>query len=257
MILDPLYLFSVFCAGLFAGFIDAIAGGGGLVTLPTLMMSGLPIPTVLGTNKVCGTAAVIASSLTYRKKGHIDVKSSLRMGLPAMLGSVIGTRCIGYLPQQYAEPIIIVLLIAITIFVIVKPDLGKLSHHHADTRGRFLTAKLILAGLIIGFHDGFFGPGTGTFLVFVLLATTKLDFLKATGTTKVINLMTNVAALSSFALSGFIHYPLGICGALGMIGGSHLGARFASAKGVKIIKPLFIFVAIVMIGKIILAKMGW
>lgn len=245
----------VFGIGLAAGFVDAIAGGGGLIMLPGLLFTGLPVGSAIATNKLCGTAGAITSSLKFAQSGNIDWRACGAMGLPAILGAYTGSRSIDRLPSSWAEPVVIGLMVIITGFVLVNPTLG-VTPQAQPTSPRNLTFKRILAGLlagfVIGFHDGFFGPGTGIFLVFSLLSLWSLDFLRATGTTKVLNLMTNVTALITFAASGNIDYSKGFMGALGVGVGSYVGATFATKKGAKLIRPLFVAVAIALIVKLLL-----
>ena len=258
-------LLMIFVTGLAAGFVDAIAGGGGLIMLPGLLFSGLPVGNAIATNKLCGTFGALTSSLKFAQSRQIAWRACAAMGLPAILGAYLGSRSIGLLPTTWAEPLVIALMVAITLFVILKPSFGLTSPNpNPGQSAPQLSSNLslnrlvsgILAGLIIGFHDGFFGPGTGVFLVFALLALWNLDFLRGTGTTKVINLLTNLTALLTFALSGNIDYPKGLCGALGVGLGSYLGATFATQKGAKIIKPIFIAVTVALIVKLVINYMA-
>ena len=243
----------IFIVGLAAGFVDAIAGGGGLIMLPGLLFAGLPVGNAIATNKLCGTAGAITSSLKFAQSGQIDWRACVAMGVPAIIGAYIGSRSIGLLPKTWAEPIVILLMVVITGFVLFKPTLGTAEREVTTlpklTRVRALSG--LSAGLVIGFHDGFFGPGTGIFLVFALVSLWQLDFLRATGTTKVINLMTNITALITFTASGNVDYSKGLIGALGVGIGSYIGATFATQKGAKIIKPIFVAVTISLIAKLL------
>lgn len=258
MELDYLTLI-IFITGIFAGFVDAVAGGGGLITIPALMLYGLPANVTIATNKLVGTAGALMSSMKYATAGKIDWSAYLYMGITAGIGSIMGSRLIGKLPMDYAENIVVVMLIAITIFVIVKPELG-MNGSQGTTReedkksGQPLDAivKLAFFGLIIGFHDGFFGPGTGTFFVFVLLTICSLDFLMGTGTAKILNLTTNIIALVIFLRLGLVNFAVGIPGVFGSAIGSYFGACYATKNGPKAIKPIFITIAIAMTIKIII-----
>ncbi|MEL6938312.1 MAG: TSUP family transporter [Cyanobacteria bacterium J06598_1] len=239
--------------GLAAGFVDAIAGGGGLIMLPGLLFTGLPVQSAIATNKLCGTAGAIASSFKFAQSNQIDWRACAAMGFPAIIGAYTGSRSIGLLPNTWAEPIVILLMTIITGFVLFQPTLGTAQQHKATAQKLTLTRIIagLFAGLTIGFHDGFFGPGTGIFLVFSLISLWQLDFLRATGTTKVINLMTNLTALITFAASGNIDYSKGIIGALGVGAGSYIGATFATKKGAKVIKPIFVAVTVALIVKLL------
>ncbi|PZO58304.1 MAG: hypothetical protein DCF15_05810 [Phormidesmis priestleyi] len=276
-------LLLIFVVGLAAGFVDAIAGGGGLVMLPALIFSGLPVSSAIATNKLCGTFGALASSLKFAQSKQIDWWACVAMGIPAVIGAYAGSRSIGLLPAAWAEPVVITLMVAITLFVIVKPNFGMASATAAQAlpdqplsnqsslnksslnksslgqsppnQKQLSPARLVsgvVAGGVIGFHDGFFGPGTGIFLVFALLSLWSLDFLRGTGSTKVINLLTNLTALITFAASGDIDYSKGIYGAFGVGLGSFLGATFATKKGAKLIKPIFITVTVALVTKLLI-----
>lgn len=261
-------LWLIFALGLLAGFVDAIAGGGGLIMLPGLIFTGLPVGSAIATNKLCGTFGALTSSLKFAQSRQIDWRACVAMGIPAILGAYAGSRSIGLLPTTWAEPLVIALMVMITLFVIFKPSFGMASTTAAQSLpNQFLPNQSlpnqkqlspirlvggIVTGGAIGFHDGFFGPGTGIFLVFALLSLWSLDFLRGTGTTKVINLLTNLTALITFAASGEIDYSKGIYGAVGVGLGSFVGATFATKKGARLIKPIFIAVTVALVGKLLI-----
>lgn len=256
-------LLIIVAVGLVAGFVDAIAGGGGLIMLPGLIFSGLPVGSAIATNKLCGTFGSLTSSLKFAQSQQIDWRACTVMALPIILGAYLGSRSIGLLPSTWAEPLVIVLMVAITLFVVCNPGFGMAESTAGSVANESsLPAKnssnpakqslwSIVAGALIGFHDGFFGPGTGVFLVFSLLSLWPLNFLRATGTTKVLNLLANLTALVTFAIAGNIDYSKGLCGALGVATGSFLGATFATKKGAKLIKPIFILVTTALVIKLV------
>lgn len=245
--------------------------------LPALIFSGLPVSSAIATNKLCGTFGALASSIKFAQSKQIDWRACMAMGIPAVIGAYAGSRSIGLLPTAWAEPVVITLMVVITLFVVFQPNFGM-----ATTTAQALPAQPlsnqsspnqsslgqsspnqkqlspirlvsgIVAGGVIGFHDGFFGPGTGIFLVFALLSLWSLDFLRGTGSTKVINLLTNLTALITFAASGDIDYSKGIYGAFGVGLGSFLGATFATKKGAKLIKPIFITVTVALVTKLLI-----
>ena len=242
----------LFFFGLLAGFVDAIAGGGGLIMIPGMLFSGLPVYAAIATNKFCGTAGALTSSLKYMHTKNIDWRAAFVMGAPAMIGALLGSQAMPHLPKKWAEPVVIFLLLAITLFIVFKPELGKENTHHRTQKfEKHQLAKLFIFGLLIGFHDGFFGPGTGTFFVFVLVAVGSLSFLKGTGTAKVLNFLTNIVALVTFMFAGLIDYPRALVGAGGLIIGSYAGAHFASKKGARIIKPILVVVTLAIVGKLL------
>jgi len=248
-------LLFVFVVGLAAGFVDAIAGGGGLIMLPGLLFTGLPVSSAIATNKLCGTFGSLTSSAKFAQAKQIDWRACALMGLPVALGAYWGSRSIDRLPSEWAEPVVIALIAAITLFVVLNPGFGtekSTAGSEPLTLGPSKQVALsLLAAAAIGFHDGFFGPGTGIFLVFALISIWPLDFLRATGSAKVLNLIANAIALITFALTGNIQYDKGLSGAAGVIIGSFLGATFATKKGTKLIKPLFIAVTTALVSKLL------
>ena len=250
-------LLLIFAVGLVAGFVDAIAGGGGLIMLPGLIFSGLPVSGAIATNKLCGTFGALTSALKFTHAQKIDWRACGLMSLPVVLGAFAGSRSIDRLPSAWAEPLVIVLMVAITLFVVLNPGFGmaKATNQPLKQVSSKPSIKQILgsllAGGVIGFHDGFFGPGTGIFLVFSLLSLWPIDFLRATGTTKILNFLANATALITFAVAGNIDYSKGIFGAVGVVIGSFLGATFATQKGAKLIKPVFIAVTTALVSKLL------
>lgn len=250
-------LLLIFAVGLVAGFVDAIAGGGGLIMLPGLIFSGLPVSGAIATNKLCGTFGALTSTLKFAHAQKIDWRACGLMSMPVVLGAYAGSRSIDRLPSAWAEPLVIILMVAITLFVVFNPGFGmakatnqQLSQASSNPSIRQILGSL-LAGGIIGFHDGFFGPGTGVFLVFSLLSIWPIDFLRATGTTKILNFLANATALITFAVTGNIDYSKGIFGAVGVVIGSFLGATFATQKGAKLIKPIFVAVTTALVSKLL------
>ena len=260
-------LLAVFGIGLVAGFVDAIAGGGGLIMLPGLLFTGLPVGSAIATNKLCGTFGSLTSTLKFAQSRQIDWSACKLMALPIIVGAYLGSRSIGLLPSAWAEPVVVTLMAIITLFVIFKPGFGTAKVATAASSASSDLPRLssvpqhalihplamIFAGGTIGFHDGFFGPGTGIFLVFSLLSLASIDFLRATGTTKLLNFLANFTALITFATAGSIDYSKGIAGALGVILGSFIGATFATRKGARLIKPIFVIVTIALIVKLLVS----
>lgn len=241
--------------------------------LPGLLFAGLPVSSAIATNKLCGTFGALTSTLKFAQGKQISWRASAWMALPVIMGSYIGSRSIDRLPAAWAEPLVIVLIVLITAFVVLNPNFGMdsaksprnstgldspemASLEMASTASFNQLALSMLVGVVIGFHDGFFGPGTGIFLVFSLLSIWPMDFLEATGTTKLLNFLTNVTALITFALSGTIVYSVGIYGAVGVVTGSYLGASFATKKGAKFIRPIFMIVTTALVIKLIVGYMS-
>jgi uncharacterized membrane protein YfcA len=244
----------ILVAGLFSGFVDAIAGGGGLIMIPALMLGGLPVHAAIATNKLCGTTGCFTSSLKFARARLVDWRACAAMGVPAVFGAVLGSRLISMLSRDWAEPIVIVLLIAVTLWVLFKPklggDAGDAAPHGVSVARMVQSAAL---GALFGFHDGFFGPGTGTFIVFALLALWSMNFVRGTGSAKVINLMTNLAAVISFLWVGAVDLPKGLIASAGVVVGAYAGASLAATKGARLIKPLFVIVTTIIVGKLLVS----
>ncbi|MEI8066160.1 MAG: TSUP family transporter [Actinomycetes bacterium] len=242
-------IFLALAAG-FAGFVDAMVGGGGLVQLPALLIgiSDKPIPMILGTNKVPAIFGTSTAAFTYFKKVRPDLRLTVTMALPAFIGSISGARLAASFPKDLFRPIIVLLLIAVAIYTWRKPHLGM------DENLRFThTSRLWLValfGLTIGFYDGIFGPGTGTFLVFLLVGVVGYAFLKASATAKLVNIATNFGAILSFQFTGHIWWRLGLLLAIANVTGALIGSRLAIRGGSPLVRKVFLVVTTLLIAKV-------
>jgi uncharacterized protein len=234
----------------FAGFVDAMVGGGGLIQLPALLIgiSDKPLPLILGTNKIPSFLGTSSSGIAYFRKVRPNLHVATSMAIPAFIGSVLGARLAASFPKDLFRPIIVILLIAVALYTWKKPHLGM------DENLRFTpTIRLIfvsLFGLSIGFYDGIFGPGTGTFLVFILVGVIGYAFLKASATAKLVNMATNFGAILSFQFTGHIWWRLGLLMAIANIAGSLLGARLAIRGGSPLVRKVFLAVTTLLIAKV-------
>jgi uncharacterized membrane protein YfcA len=223
-------------AALIAGFVDAIAGGGGLITVPALMLAGLPTVQVLATNKLQGSFGAGTAALSYARAGHVDLRRQWPMALGACLAAAIGAVAASHVPDQFLRMVMPVLLLAIAGYFALKPGLDD------RTRRRRITPLVFGAVFVpvIAAYDGFLGPGTGSFLMlgFVLLAGQGL--LAATAQTKLLNFASNIGSLAVFALSGAVLWKVGLVMAIGQTFGALIGARVAMWRGARVIKPLLI-----------------
>ncbi|HWN96101.1 MAG TPA: TSUP family transporter [Methylomirabilota bacterium] len=235
-----------------AGLVDAIVGGGGLIQLPALFVF-LPeklaasVPLVFGTNKLasmCGTGVAMAQ---YARRVPIPWRSIVPAAVTAFVFSALGARVVQSVESDFLKPLTLALLIAVAIYTYSRKSFG---HLHAP---RFLADHERLAamavGLVIGFYDGFFGPGTGSFLIFLFIGLFGFDFLTASASAKVINLATNLAAVIAFAAYDDVLYgyalPMGACN----IAGALVGTRLAILKGNSFVRTLFLGVVAVMIAR--------
>lgn len=241
-------------AGFAAAFVDSIAGGGGLISLPAFLAAGIPTHFALGTNKFSATAASFTSSIKYATSGKVNFKF-LSYLLPfTLIGSALGVKAALMLDSRYLKPLVLVLVLAVGVYSLFSKTIGK------EDKFKGLNAKNIALGIIlafsIGFYDGFFGPGTGSFLIFGLISIFGFDFINAGGNARVMNFISNLTALVLFAVQGKIDFLYGIPVAIAMIFGARLGTIFALKKGTKFIKPIFITMSLAVAGKMLFDLLG-
>jgi len=237
-------------ASFFAGFIDSIAGGGGLIQLPALLI-GLPkseTAEVLGTNKLSSIFGTSTAAVLYRKQIKPDPKVLLAMGLPALLGSAGGAMLASKIPTSSMRPMVLVLLIVVAVYTWFKPDLGKFENLRHLPKRRIQIAAL--AGVIIGFYDGIFGPGTGSFLMLILVASLGYAFITASAIAKVVNVATNVGAIFVFGINGAVIWQIGIIMGVANISGAIIGARLAIKGGSTLVRKVFLLVTLALIVKV-------
>jgi uncharacterized membrane protein YfcA len=242
-------LFLAIASG-FAGFVDAMAGGGGLIQLPALIV-GLPnkeLPLILGTNKVPSIFGTAAAARNYFKNIKPDIPLTLSMMGPAFIGSMGGASLAAAVPKDFFKPFIVCLLIAVAIYTWIKPELGMNENLKYTHKKRLAIVALI--GLLIGFYDGIFGPGTGTFLVFFLVSGIGYAFLKASGTAKLVNISTNAGAILSFQLTGHIWWQLGLLLAFANVTGAIIGSRLAIKGGSPLVRKVFLAVTFLLIARV-------
>ena len=233
-----------------AGFIDAIAGGGGLISLPAYWSVGIPAHIALGTNKFSSCSGTIFSTARYFKAGMIDVSVALISAAMALLGSWLGASTALLLSAKFLNYLLIILIPSITIITLLSKKMGFSDKAHLLKLGYRLSLGA-LAGLVVGFYDGFFGPGTGTFLILIYSALLHYQFTRANGNTKVVNLASNVAALLTFAVAGKIYYPIAIPAALCGIAGNLIGSKMVILRDNKLIKQVFILALILLLGRVL------
>ena len=242
-------IFLLFAAG-FAGFVDAVAGGGGLIQLPALLI-GLhekPIPLILGTNKVPSIFGTTSAAVNYMRNIKPDIRTTLYMAVPAFIGSLSGARLAAEVPTQVFRPLIIALLILVALYTIFRPHFGMEENLKFSPQKTKIVVSI--SGLVIGFYDGIFGPGTGTFLVFILVGLIGYAFIKASATAKIVNIATNFAALVSFQITGHIWWKVGLGLAIANIAGGIAGSHLAIRGGSKVVRKFFLVVSVLLIIKV-------
>jgi uncharacterized membrane protein YfcA len=237
-------------ASFFAGFIDSIAGGGGLIQLPALLI-GLPkseTAEVLGTNKLSAVFGTTTAAALYRKQIKPDPKILIAMGVPAFLGSAGGAVLASQIPTSSMRPMVLVLLIIVAVYTWFKPDLGKFENLRHLPKRRVQIAAF--AGVVIGFYDGIFGPGTGSFLMLILVASLGYAFITASAIAKVVNVATNVGAIMVFGINGAVLWQIGIILGIANISGAVIGARLAIKGGSTLVRKVFLLVTVALIVKV-------
>lgn len=242
-------IFFLILAAFSAGLVDAIAGGGGLIQLPALLI-GLPQAStveVLGTNKVASIFGTSASAFMYRRSVKTDAKFLASMAIPAFFGSVLGALSASKIPTQSMRPIVFILLVAVAVYTWRKPDLGAIEQLRHATKKRFSISAL--AGVVIGFYDGIFGPGTGSFLMLTLIYL-GFAFLSASAIAKVVNVSTNLGAILVFGFHGAIIWQVALVLAAANIIGGLMGARLAISGGSTLIRKVFLLVTLALIVKV-------
>ena len=237
-------------AGLFAGFVDAVVGGGGLVQLPALVVAfpGATPVQILATNKLAGTCGTTVSSLTYYRRVRPDPRTFVPLMAVAFLGSAAGAAAASYLPREAFDPVVLVALVVVGAYVLLQPDVGDVTSLRFS--GRRHTAAAVLAGLLIGFYDGVLGPGTGSFFVFTLVGLLGYSFLEASAKARMANWATNVAALLVFTAEGAVMWRVGLVVGACQLVGSYVGARTAVSRGSRFVRLFFVVVVSAFIVKI-------
>ena len=241
--MTPAQLLLGVAAGLSAGFVDSIVGGGGLIQLPSITLL-LPRSTatdiILGTNKAAAVSGTAIAAVTYRKRLALGPKLLLPAVGMAMIASFLGARVSSVVPKSVFRPLVVVALLGVLGLTLRRPDLGtRAAEKLALTLRR---KRLLLIAAVVGFYDGLIGPGTGTFFTIALVLFVRFDFLESTAVAKVLNVGTNLAALSWFAPHGSIRWALALPMAAANLTGGFLGARLALRKGSGFVRVFFLIV---------------
>lgn len=237
-----------------AGFVDSIAGGGGLISLPAYIIAGVPAHIAIGTNKMSSSMGTVISTARYLKNGYIKGRKLIILSIcacvSALIGSMIGSRLSLLASDQILKNLMIPVLPIVAFYVLKNKNFGAGSEKgpFSDTA---TFAVAICASLVIGMYDGFYGPGTGTFLLIVLTGLARLDVQTASGMTKMINLSSNLAALTTFLIHGTASYSLGLSAGLFCIAGHYIGSGLVVHNGQKIVRPVVLVVLAILFIKIL------
>lgn len=252
-----------------AGWIDAVVGGGGFVQLPALLIAGpsLPVPSILGTNKLAATVGTLSAAVTYARKHPIDRAVAIRGGVTAVIGSGCGALLALVVSSAFLRPFILILLVGVAVFVLVHRKFGT-SGQVREAKGtggsaqlvkqrRRAAALVLVAGGGIGLYDGLVGPGTGTFLIISFTTLLGLDFISALSTVKVIHVGTNLGALLVFASQGHVLWGLGIGMSLFNVVGAFIGARMTLSRGSKFVRVVLLVVIACLVARLSADQFGW
>ncbi|WP_062014042.1 TSUP family transporter [Aureimonas sp. AU4] len=248
--MSPDLLFLVLVGAAFlAGFVDAIAGGGGMITVPALLLSGMDPLTALGTNKLQGLFGAGSATIGYARRGLVNLGSLLPAAALSALGSAAGAGLATVLPVEFLERLLPFLLIAIALYFAFKPGLSDVDRERRLSPALFA----LLAVPLIGAYDGLFGPGTGSFFMLAFVGLAGYGVLKATAHTKLLNFASNLGAFAVFAGVGTIDWRTGLAMGVAQFAGAQVGAWQASRLGARLIRPLLVSVCIALAVKLLTA----
>lgn len=240
-------LLLLLAAGFVAGFIDAVAGGGGLITVPVLLLAGASPLQALSTNKVQGLFGAGTAALSYARGGHVDLRAQAGPALLAFAASIAGALLVSVLPTEWIRMVLPVLLVGIAIFFATKKGLGDLD------RARRLSPALFTATMVplCAAYDGLLGPGAGSFYMLAFVSLAGYGILKATAHTKLLNFASNAGALLAFAFVATPWWITGLLMGLAQIAGAQAGAKLAQNKGARLIKPLLVLTSVTLAAKLL------
>lgn len=242
-----LWLYPAFTAlAMLTGFIDAIAGGGGLIMLPALIYAGIPPHTVLGTNKLQSMFGTGMALFNFRRAGLVAIRPNLWTVAVVLPGAMLGALTIQRFSADVLRLVVPLLLMAVALYTVLSPRMDDHDHKH-----RLSEAGYLPVGGAVGFYDGFFGPGTGQFYATTLVALRGLGLTRATALTKLLNVASNIASVFVFALGGQVLWMLGLCMAAGAMTGSWLGSHTAARFGAKVIRPLLVTASLALTAKLV------
>lgn len=235
-----------------AGLVDSIAGGGGLISLPAYLIAGVPAHMALGTNKLSSSMGTVVSTARFAGNGYLRGRMVMAAcsAAVALAGSTVGAHLALMVPESVIQHMMIVILPIVAFYVLRNKDMGENEKTGALPRNRVF-AICLAAAFFVGGYDGFYGPGTGTFLILILTGAARLDTRSASAQTKVINLASNIAALVTFIATGNVLYPLGLTAGVCSIAGHYIGSGMVVHNGKKVVRPVVLLVLAVLFVKIL------
>lgn len=242
-----LTLMALFAVAFTAGFIDAVVGGGGLIQLPAMLITfpDAPLPTLFGTNKTSAVAGKAVAAFQYARRVKFEFVLLIIVSVCALASSYAGAKAVSAINVKALKPVILVILILIAVYTYFKKDLGAAQTKQLPLRRKIIFGSLI--GLSVGFYDGFFGPGTGSFFVLGFVVLMGYEFVTASAYAKILNCMTNIAALFVFLRQGNYMLPVAIIMGVANITGSIIGSHTAMKRGNGFIRKVFLIIVALMI----------
>ncbi|MBP3312967.1 MAG: TSUP family transporter [Butyricicoccus sp.] len=232
-----------------AGFVDAVAGGGGLISIPAYLFAGLPTHLALGSNKFAMSLGTFTSMVRYMQAGRVQVRTGLAAAAGALIGAPLGTTLALYIPEQTLKGILLVLLPCVAVFLAVRRDIGAEDTVPRNFSPRQVAAISFVIGFVIGGYDGLIGPGTGTFLILAFSVVLGYDLLLASGCAKIVNFTSNITSALVFLLRGKVMFAVAVPAAVCAIAGNQMGARLAVRGGVRVVRLLIWVVLGLLIAK--------
>ena len=242
--------FLIVCPLVFlAGLLDSIAGGGGLISLPAYLIAGIPPHMALGTNKMGSVMGTVVSTVRFAKNGFVNFKTVVWFVMAALIGSSIGANLSLLMSEKMVGFMMLIVLPVVAFYVLKNKKMGDDAMAHSiPAKKAFLIA--LAAAFFVGTYDGFYGPGTGTFLILILTGAAKYTMKEAAGDTKVINLASNAAAFVTFIMNGKVLFPLGLAAGIFCIAGNYIGSGLVLSNGQKIVRPVVLLVLVILFIKV-------
>jgi uncharacterized protein len=228
-----------------AGFVDAIVGGGGLIQTPATIVTlqAFPVVNAIATVKIPSFSGTLFAAIQYLKKVRLDISLAVIMCTLAFFSSFAGSELLSIVPNDFMKPVLLIVLSGVAIYTYTKKNFGQQQVKEHSRQKQVLYGSVI--SVVIGFYDGFIGPGTGSFLILACIALLGFDFLHASAQAKLVNLATNLGSIVLFTMKGKIIWPVAIPMAVSNAAGGIIGARLAIAKGNRFIRIFFLFVVVV------------
>lgn len=236
-------------AALLAGFVDSVAGGGGLIQVPALFaaLPGDTPATIFGTNKVSSIFGTGNAAWRYARRISMPWEIALPAAVSAFIFSFVGAMTVAWLPKEVVRPLVLAMMVLVVIYTASNPDFGRLVARRVGNRR--VRPVALAAGAALGFYDGFFGPGAGSFMIFAFVGLFGLDFFRASCAAKIVNLSTNAAALAFFVPSGNVIWPVALTMAVFNVAGAAVGARLALRHGGSFVRGVFLAVSVALVIK--------